>query len=434
MKATENIENIELRSEEVREILGTPPKWIIRFGITVISIVILLLLIGAWFFKLPHIVRAKATITTINPPASLNSLTSGKIIKLFYVEKQEVLVNSTVAVIENSADFDDVMSLKVILDSLTNYRLDNDKIGLSLGELQKPYRTLVKLVNEYNDFLEIDYHNEKIKILILERKGYKDYQNQLLEKLKIEKRVLDLSEKHYKREEILYKTNVYSEVDIEKAERSFLENKKSYNIILNEVSELSIKLNEIEHKILDLKLIRQQDLSNLENSIEEALNNLKGQIKIWEKNYVIKSPISGIISFSRIWSTNQYVSSGEKVATVIPINGDNIIAKLQVPSKGIGKVKVGQDVNIKFDNYPYMEYGVVRGMVKNISMVPSIINNNSIYTAEIEIPDKLITNYGKELEFSQEMTGSADIITDEIPLLVRLWNPLKLLLSNNIYR
>jgi hypothetical protein len=33
-------ENIELRSEEVQEILGRPPQWIIRWGITIIFIIV----------------------------------------------------------------------------------------------------------------------------------------------------------------------------------------------------------------------------------------------------------------------------------------------------------------------------------------------------------------------------------------------------------
>jgi hypothetical protein len=32
--------NIELRSEEVQEILGSPPNWIIRSAITIISLIV----------------------------------------------------------------------------------------------------------------------------------------------------------------------------------------------------------------------------------------------------------------------------------------------------------------------------------------------------------------------------------------------------------
>jgi len=47
-----------------------------------------------------------------------------------------------------------------------------------------------------------------------------------------------------------------------------------------------------------------------------------------------------------------------------------IIGKADIPSTGIGKVKSGQTVNIKLDNYPYMEFGMIKAKIKNISLVP----------------------------------------------------------------
>lgn len=55
----ENInDNIELRSEKVRSIIGQIPPWIIRSGISVIFLVVVALLIGSYHFKYPY------TITT----------------------------------------------------------------------------------------------------------------------------------------------------------------------------------------------------------------------------------------------------------------------------------------------------------------------------------------------------------------------------------
>jgi HlyD family secretion protein len=52
-------------------------------------------------------------------------------------------------------------------------------------------------------------------------------------------------------------------------------------------------------------------------------------------------------------------------------------------------------------------------------------NNQKVYMLEVEFPNKLKTNYGKELTFSQEMTGSAEIITEDLRLLDKFINPIK---------
>ena len=49
-------ENTELRSEAVQNIIGYIPHWIIRWGITVIFLIVLVLLVGSWFFKYPDVI------------------------------------------------------------------------------------------------------------------------------------------------------------------------------------------------------------------------------------------------------------------------------------------------------------------------------------------------------------------------------------------
>ena len=54
---------IELRSEKVRHIIGEIPSRIVRYGITVITIVILGLLVGAYFIPYPETISAKVQMT-----------------------------------------------------------------------------------------------------------------------------------------------------------------------------------------------------------------------------------------------------------------------------------------------------------------------------------------------------------------------------------
>jgi hypothetical protein len=116
--------------------------------------------------------------------------------------------------------------------------------------------------------------------------------------------------------------------------------------------------------------------------------------------------------------------------TIIPENEGEIIGKVQLSFQGAGKVKSGQEVNIRFDNYPYMEFGMVKGIVKSISLAP----DNNFYTAEILLPDGLITFYNEKLDFKQEMQGTAEIITEDFRLLERIIRPLRYVLIKNTNR
>ena len=71
--------NIELRSESVQEILGRPPRWIIRWGISIIFIIVAGLVVDSYFFKYPDVLTATITVTTENLPAGVMAKTTGRI-------------------------------------------------------------------------------------------------------------------------------------------------------------------------------------------------------------------------------------------------------------------------------------------------------------------------------------------------------------------
>ena len=56
-------DKIELRSEKVRHIIGEIPSKIVRYGIMIITIVILGLLAGAYFIPYPETISAKVQMT-----------------------------------------------------------------------------------------------------------------------------------------------------------------------------------------------------------------------------------------------------------------------------------------------------------------------------------------------------------------------------------
>ena len=114
--------------------------------------------------------------------------------------------------------------------------------------------------------------------------------------------------------------------------------------------------------------------------------------------------------------------------TIIPNGNPDIVGKLLLPMQGSGKVNKGQKVNVKLQNFPYMEYGMISGIINNISLVP----NDSHYYVEVVFPAGLKTNYGKTLQFSQNLQGSAEIITDDRRLLHRIIQPLRSIWNRRI--
>ena len=128
-----------------------------------------------------------------------------------------------------------------------------------------------------------------------------------------------------------------------------------------------------------------------------------------------------------VWSQNQNVTAGESVFVIAPSQEMQPIGKALLPIQGSGKVKTGQQVNIRLNNYPDQEFGYVKGIVRGVSPVPTA---EGYYVVDVGLPKGLKTNYGKDLPLTREMKGNAEIITEDMKLIERLLAPLRKIISS----
>jgi len=107
----------------------------------------------------------------------------------------------------------------------------------------------------------------------------------------------------------------------------------------------------------------------------------------------------------------------------IPDDKSRILVRAEVPASGVGRVRTGQDVNIKLSGFPYMEYGIIRGKISTLSLVPA----GGVYIAGIDLVNGMRSTYNNDLNFISEMTGTGEIITENKRLIYRFIKPLKAL-------
>jgi multidrug resistance efflux pump len=417
--------NLELRSDQLTEILGQVPKWIIRNGTIIILLVFLSLLIGASLLRYPDVLQARIILTTETPPAEVTAKTSAQIRTILVKDKEKVYTDQILVVLESAASYDHVLLLsgklgsKLILDSLLNANFPDE---LDLGIMQEPYASLLKKLQEYSGFIKLDYHQRKISSVKTELKKYYLY----LEKLKDQERVLyldyTLTGKQYKRDSLLFMEGVISSVQLEKSEAQKLSKLYEWKETQTQLASGLIKISDLQQEVLELELNQEENSRQYIQSVQEAYEKLKGQISMWNQEFLIQSPFDGHVSFTKIWAENQYVETGDIVLTVLPVNQGAVLGKIFLPATGVGKVKEGFKVIIRFDNYPFMEFGTISGKISSISTVPT----NEIYALEVKLDNaQLITSYNIPLNFQQNMPGMAEIITNQRTLLNRILDPFR---------
>lgn len=416
-------DNLNLRSEEVQEILGRPPRSIVRWGITVVLLLVVGLAIGSYFIKYPDVLQASITVSSENLPADVVARASGKIDTLMVSERELVSTGDILAMLENPADLNDVLMLKTCPDSLFCRK------SMHIGELQDAFTSYQKAKADYDYFVNADYHHKKI----VSTKQQIAAQRSLLQKsrrqLSLAEAQCSAAQRLFQMDSMLYIQQALSLSDYQTARSGYLSQVQALESARMSIDNQQLAILQLEQSIFDLEQQCNDTKQQLSQALTVARDILFSQLDTWEQTYLLRAPCNGKVTLTKFWQKNQNVSAGDVVLTVVPDGSAHIVGKIELPPQGAGKVQVGQAVNIKFDNYPYMEFGMVRDTIRKIALVPIKSQEGSMYVLEVSLPERLVSTYGKELPFSQAMTGSAEIITADRRLIEQFLNPIKSILK-----
>ena len=428
---------IQLRQIYRDKIYNYRPPWILRWGLTVIFSYLAISIAVTGFIKYPDIVPALADITTVNPPAYLMARVNGKIEHILTKEEQKVNRDDVLIIMESPTKWDDVKKLQAYLSNIDSLINDGSEIQLQepsyfdeklkLGELQGGYSDLLVNYKELYRYNELKYYQKQLESKKQQLQSQKSYSTQLIRKSILIKQQYNLGENSFKRDSLLFITEVIPKNEFEQSRQRLLQLESVLtDIEMNVISSRST-LKQLDYDISNLVLQDKIDRQQLLDKTKRSSQILLAQINSWKQNYLLISPIKGIVSFTTFWSENQNVTAGEVVLSVVPEDSTLVKVRIQFPIQNSGKVHKGQRVNIKLQNYPYQEFGMLVGKVGTISRVP----NNLLYNADVVLEKGLVTSYSKKLPIIKQLKGNAEILTDDISLLMRFFNPLKAFLNEN---
>lgn len=424
------------RTEEVADIIEKMPT---QFGTTisliVISLVGLLLLFG-WFIKYPEVLKGQITINTRQAPVKLVAVTSGNIILLNDKAGSQIHSGEYIAYIKNAANIKDVQLLNRLLKQIdihkVNYKQHRNYFpeNLSLGDISTKYFNHLNALYQFLDYsIQQPYVEQKdinTKLLAMQKTTLfalkNDYKNQ---KIKYE-----VSQSLFRKDSTLFSKDVTSKADIEHSIIAKANSELEYKAIDKQITNTGYQINEAQNKLQLIAIEKATKERELIINMFNTYYDLVDSIRKWEQTYVFLSPMNGKVDFLNFLKNNDYIQSGQELFKIIP-NRNEMIGQVNLPETGAGKLKNGQDVIIKLDNYPYNEYGSIKGKVATISLATNqqTLSNNqnkiSSYLVNVNLPNGLRTNYGAELNFHVEAKGTAEIITEDRRLIERFFDNLK---------
>ncbi len=419
--APESVYN-NLRSDAMIELVSRKPGFLGRWALVIFLTILLLLLGSTWFIHYPDVIKAKAILLASNAPKEIIANQDGRLASLFVQNDQKVLEGEILGYIESNASHRQVLLLGTYLDTTVVDLQKNNTQNVvarfssnfnALGELQPGYQQFMIAYQQFADYLQDGYYLKKSRSLA-EDFSYLQKNHEVIQQQKtLILKDLNISEESYKANESLLKDKVISIQD-DRNEQSKLLNKQlnipqvNLSLLNNEIQQREKRkdINELEHSISQQKILFQQAVQTFQSLVNE-----------WIKKYILKAPISGKLTLLTPLQENQYIKMGESLGFVNPTD-TRYYAKVHLTQYNFGKIGIGQAVQLRFDAYPYQEFGFVKGELSYVTEFAT----DSGFIGQIRLVNGLATNQHKTLHYRDGLKAEAQIITKDMRLMERLYD------------
>lgn len=416
------MENQPIRSENVQEILGYTPKWVFRWGITGVFIILIFFIFLTWLIKYPDIMVGSCNISTKKPTIELFTKSTGEIQNIYFEEHAILEKGQTIAQISNSMNPDchNYMTEtckafnKNFEASVKTYPFNDNTI--IFGSLNHSYLEFKRAVLDYRLFLDNNSLAAKISFIKEQISNYQALRKIAQEQVTNSLVEFDHATEKYKSDKKLFDQNVISKFTFYESEKMYWSEKRNHEAHKKDMVQNRITITELKQQLLDLEAeVKTKSLEKVE-SVRGHLITINNYLVDWERSYEIKAPIAGKLSYLERLAVNTYVEAGMGLFAITPQN-QAYIGIATIPSSGYGKVKRGQKVRIRLDNFPSTEFGYLTGEVTSLSALPQ----EKSYKIHFKLTNGFRSSFGMELQYTPEMSATAEIITEDLRLIDRIF-------------
>jgi membrane fusion protein len=229
--------------------------------------------------------------------------------------------------------------------------------------------------------------------------------------------------------EKLVAKGIVSVVEFKRRQSDVLDQKQNLNSIRQQLSARQNQLTDTKYNLSQLPVTsaeKTQPLRNELSAIKQRIAEINGR-----RAFVIRAPMAGHVTALQA-SLGKVAEPNQLQMEIVPPSSI-LNAEVFIPSHAIGFVQVGQPVRVRYEAFPYQNFGRYEGklaaMSQNIlnaaemSSVPVTLQEPA-YRATVALDRQDIDAYGKKMPLQAGMLLKADLILDRRSLLRWVLDPL----------
>ncbi len=415
---------IELKSEQMNEMLSDPPSWIVKSGSGIFLIVLIIVFILSWLIKYPDEIKGEVVVATSKAPIELSNQSYIQLKTLEVKENDQVKTGELIAQFDIQANPADIEKINNYLKHLNHLQADFDMIpqytgSVKLGTFQESWTKLNSLIRNWNSEIQTDISDKKAKSIQREIDLREQLQTINEKRISISAEEYEIIKKELESSERLAEQNAISKQTLSVDKRTHSQALQSVQSQKEQKIQNLITLNTLRNELTQLQHDNLLNRQQKRTEILIGISALQNTLNTWEGKAVWVAPCSGKVLFNKILQVNRFYKTNEASVVIVP-NGSGYNAVATITTNGAGKVHAGQKVLIELIDYPKSEFGTLEGTVNSITQ----IDKEGKYEVKIHLTNQLKTTYGKQIPCKAQFKGTAKIITKNKRLLDRFFEQL----------
>lgn len=422
-----NENNIEVLNEEIQEILGTPPGWILRFGTLIFFIVIVVLIWLSYWIQYPDVVVSEIIVSFNDPPSKLISPKSGYLNKLHAVHNQKVKKGQLLISYNSEANYQDVLSLyekllQVKQTNLSTILSLSFSENYSIGELQKYLFQFLDKQNQYSlrvkGISEVTNKSDKQKQIISLENGI-EYSTNLRDNLAVQ---IENTQIQLRNEEAMVKMDKLSQSELNKTRDKLTVLSSNLNATEAEIKDKQFKISNLKSDLVNLSVSSEKGREVALSEMNAAFVQFKSNVSQWISSHLIISPTDGMVQVTnKFLKSGQYVNKDEPLLIIIPPQSNKMKGIMNVPFNESGNIKRNQLVLVRLNSYPSSKFGIIQGKVASSSSIALEEDGKLVSPVTVYFENGLVTTTGYKVSTKKELSGMARIITQNKRFIQRLF-------------
>jgi hemolysin D len=324
------------------------------------------------------------------------------------------------------------------------------QVQTKLASLQKELAQLKLLKNQL--LLTVNTQRQQNAAQLFEKQAQVDQARQniqhSLSAQKLAETAYDEAKKEVQRYLKAKKQGIVSEIQVVEKEGSVREQERLLEQADSDTEQAQLRFQEQEKGYLSL--IHSGEIAVFKSEeqlkeLEKQIDSLKFQIKenqsqISALKYqlgqrIVKAPVSGSIFQLPAQETGTVLEPGGLVAEIAPQQSSLILKAQMIPTES-GSLDLGMPVKLKFDAYPFQDYGIVEGKLTKISPTTKAIDTEQGRVESYELEVKLDQNYiqakNKRVALRPGQTATAEVIVRQRRLIDFALEPFKKLQKDGL--